>query len=154
MAEPLATIGELKARLEWELSEAEERLAIGALEELSEDARFYGKSSWVSAETTPNLVRNTLLKAAARFMRNPDAFTVSRAGDETTQWTDRGLDGGSANFTDREIKTLRTLAGTSNMMSAPISAWQSKDLDAVGFVPVNGSTEKPFPLFANNADSI
>ena len=153
MSGPLATLEALADRLEWTLSDDEQRLAVGALAELSDDARFYGKASWTSASTTPTLVRNLVLKAAARFMRNPDGFVQSRAGDEAVAWGDRGPEAGAAHFTDREIKMLRTIAGTPNMLSTPISAWESTYGDETGYAPVEGGG-KVFPIFASDVDAI
>lgn len=144
----LASVDELSARLEWVLSPEETRLAAGALEELSEQALFYGKTTW-DATTTPRLVKNTVLAAAARFMRNPDGYTTSRAGDETLSWTDRHQDAGAAFFNDREVKMIRALAGSTGIFSAPITAWGPQATVDAGYVPVEGPG-KPFPFFSSD----
>lgn len=150
MTQPLATLQGLKDRLEWTLDDGEERIAEGALEELSEDARFYGKSSWTSPDSAPRMVRNIVLKAAARWMRNPDGYITSRAGDETLGWSDQGDRAGSASFTDREIKQLRQLSGHSNMLSVPVTAWGTELPDnEIGYVPT-GNDGDPFPLYASD----
>jgi len=39
---------------------------------------------------TRSLVRTLVLRCAARYMRNPDGYVTSRAGDETLTWSDIG----------------------------------------------------------------
>jgi hypothetical protein len=160
MADTLATLPELQARLDWELEPGEQNVAIGALEDLSDDARFYGSSRWNSTNV-PRQVKSLVLRAAARYLRNPDGFVQSRAGDETIVWTDRGEDAGTAHFNTREEKTLGSIAGRGTGLTSvnvvahgpstrrapryvdPISRNVGGD-DAI-YVP---SEVKPFPLFA------
>lgn len=144
----LATLQELTDRLEWELDLDEVRAATGALEELSDQALFHGKTTW-DALNVPRLVKNTVLAAAARHMRNPDGYVQSRAGDETLGWTDRGHDAGSAYFTEREVKMIRSIAGRTGFVSAQVSAWGPQKQTVEGYVPIESSPdEKPFPMFA------
>lgn len=110
MSDDLATLTDLQGRLEWTLDPGEEAIATGALSDLSEDARFFGSRRWTST-TAPRQAKSLVLRAAARFMRNPDGFTQSRAGDETVAWGDRGEDAGTASFTEREQKMLGAMAG-------------------------------------------
>jgi hypothetical protein len=160
MADELATLPELQARLDWELDPGEQNVATGALEDLSDDARFYGSSRWDSTNA-PRQVKSLVLRAAARFMRNPDGFVQSRAGDETIVWSDKGEDAGTAHFTDREEKILSSIAGRgTGLVSVNVVAYGpttkrttryidpiSRDVggDAAIYVP---SDVKPFPLFA------
>lgn len=147
--EPLATLEELAARLPFVMDEDEEREAAGALEDLSDDARTYGKPTWETIARTPQQVRNLILRAAARHMKNPDGYTQSRAGDESVSWTDRGEAAGSATFTDREVKVLRQLAGNTRngFHSVGIYAYGRKPASAVGLVGDAGSSE-PIQMFA------
>lgn len=152
--EPFATLTELEARLEWDLDDGEKRIATGALESLSDDARFYGRN-WLDAASAPAQVKNIVLKAAARFMRNPDSYTQSRAGDETLMWTDRGEASGEAELSATQIKMIRALAGNvSTLISAGTSPWGTVDPAASykdSLVPVAGYTgEKPLPYFGPN----
>lgn len=110
MAEEIATLEELQARLDWQLDTGEQAVAKGALEDLSDDARFYGSQRWDEL-TAPRQVRSLVLRAAARYMRNPDGFVQSRAGDETIIWSDNGEEAGTARFTENERKILGALAG-------------------------------------------
>ena len=148
--EALATLAEVQAGLDWTLSETEEALAEGALEGLSDDARFYGTERWIDDSAAPRQVKNLVIRATRRFLRNPDAYTTSRAGDETVTWTDRRQESGEVHFTDREIKMLAELGGQRSLVSVelttgPRRAWTD------GFVPVlgPGSREKPFPFFSH-----
>mgnify|MGYP003471663081 FL=1 len=87
-----------------------------------------------------------------RFLRNPEGYTQSRAGDESVAWNDAaGENAGTVYFTEDEIKLLRSLAGKSpTVVSAPISAWGPQRKAPVGLVPAEGG--KPFPLFASEDD--
>lgn len=146
----LATLDELKARLDWTLDGDEEHVASAALEDLSDDARFYGRDAWTDPEHTPRTVVKMVVRAAARYMRNPDGYTQSRAGDETLTWNeDRSGQAGAAHFNETEIKALRSMAGAGGIYSVPISAHNGgKKTAQVGFVPVPTSSE-PFPMFAD-----
>lgn len=125
--ESLATLEDLKGRLDWTLDEDEERVGEAALEDASDLARAYGKASWFDTTTSPRLARTLVLKAAARYMKNPDGYTQSRAGDETLGWSDAaGENAGTVYFTKDEIKLLERLAGRSQgVMSVPILAWRT-----------------------------
>ncbi|MFI6205913.1 hypothetical protein ACIBAI_05860 [Streptomyces sp. NPDC051041] len=146
-----ATLDELKGRLDWELDEGEERIALGALVDASELAASYGRE-WPEA-TVPRLVKTLVLKAAARYVRNPNGYTQSRAGDETLAWSDaHGRDAGSVYFTRDEIRLLEDLAGRKRgIYSAVVSAWGTKlpQRDAAGHVPVDYSADSPFPMFSD-----
>lgn len=121
--EPLATVEELQARLSFEMEPSEEREAAGAILDLSDEARTYGRSSWLTPSTTPAAVRNLVLKAAARHMKNYEGYIQSRAGDETIIWTDRRDNAGSAYFTEAEVASLVRMAGGSSITTVPFYAW-------------------------------
>lgn len=149
----LATYEDLAARLDWTLDEDEKRIGESALEDLSDEARFYGRDSWEDPTSAPRMVCKLVLKAAVRYMRNPDGYTTSRAGDETLAWNnDYSGQAGAAHFTDDEIKHLKQMGGKSaGIFSAPITAFHGvKKSNSVGWVPTpNG---EPFPLFASETD--
>jgi len=142
-----ATLEELQERLEWTLDSDEERIAEAALEDASELARSYGRD-WVDAATAPRLIRTLVLKACARFMRNPAGYTQSKAGDESVMWSDRGDTAlGEVYFTKGEQKMIAQLAGrTDGLSSAPITAWKSTITDN-GTVPDGTISGKNFPLY-------
>lgn len=145
-----ATVAELQERLDWELDEDELRIASSALEDASDLAVTYGRN-WPEA-TAPRLVRTLVLKAAARYMRNPNGYTQSRAGDETLAWSDaQGRDAGTVHFSREEIRLLEELAGRKRgITSVVVSAWGTKPSAAeVGLVPVDYSPASPFPLFGD-----
>lgn len=150
MAEPLATLDDLKGRLDWTLDADEERQAAGALEDASELARMYGLE-WPIAALAPRVVRTLVLTSCARFMRNPDGYTRSDAGNESVSWSDKvGDKAGAPYFTEHEIKMLRGFNGRSGITSAPIQAWGTK-AQPQGFVGTRAGTgEKPFPLFSDD----
>ncbi|MFI5861815.1 hypothetical protein [Streptomyces sp. NPDC051546] len=146
-----AALNELKDRLDWDLDPDELRIAAGALEDASDLAATYGRD-WPEA-SLPRLVRTLVLKAAARYMRNPNGYTQSRAGDETLAWSDaHGRDAGSVYFTREEIRLLEELAGRKRgITSVAVSAWGTKPqrAEASGLVPVDYSPAAPFPLFGD-----
>lgn len=149
--EPLATLTDLEHRVDWALDEDEKRLAESALEDASDLARSYGRE-W-TADKVPRLVRTLVLAACVRYLRNPDGYTQSRAGDETLAWDGQGENAGSVHFTDAEIALLRGLGGMRpTVYSAPITAWGPTHKQVPGLVPVEGG-QKPFPLYADETES-
>lgn len=108
MDDAYATVDEVQARLEWTLDTGERNVAQGALEELSDWARHYGRH-WPVA-TVPASVKRLVIRAAARYMRNPDGYEQSRAGDETVIWNHAANTPGSAEFSDMEIKAIKATA--------------------------------------------
>ena len=149
--EPFATLEELQNRLDWTLDEGEERVAEAALEDASDLARAYGRTWWdetLSENTAPRLVRTLVLKACARYMKNYQGYTQSRAGDETVMWADAaGENLGQVYFTRDEIKMVEGLAGKRTaLISVPVIAWRSKPLDN-GTVPDGTAAGKNFPMF-------
>jgi len=149
----LATLDELKARLDWTLDADEERIAQSALEDASDLARHYAGRDWLDVSLAPRMARTLVLKACKRYMNNPEGYEQSRAGDETLVWNDRaGENAGTVYFTGDEVRLLQGLGGkTSGIVSAGIQAWGTNlrtgyRADA-GYVPVLGSDEKPFPMF-------
>ncbi|APC43253.1 hypothetical protein Joe_13 [Streptomyces phage Joe] len=148
-----ATLDDLKARLDWELDADEARIAGGALEDASDLAAHYGRE-WDEA-AVPRLVRTLVLKAAQRYMKNPDGYTQSRAGDETLAWNDAaGENAGTVYFSDEEIKLLRSLAGKQpGIYSVPLTAYKTKLRNSdTGYSPVDYGGD-PFPMFADGVTS-
>jgi hypothetical protein len=143
-----ATLDELKGRLDWDLDPDELRIAAGALEDASDLAATYGRD-WPE-DTTPRLVKTLVLKSAARYMRNPNGYTQSRAGDETLAWSDaHGRDAGSVYFTREEIRLLEQLAGRKpGISSVVVSAWGTSCHRREGLVPVDYGGDR-FPLFGD-----
>jgi len=133
-----ATVDEVQARLDWTLDDGERNLAMGALEDLSDEARHHGRA-W-TAETVPGSVKRLVIKATARYLRNPDGYEQSRAGDETVIWNHASKTPGSAEFTEPEIKAIRALTRPQSFGSMQMTAWDTKPgASEVGqFVPDDG----------------
>lgn len=144
-----ATLTELQDRLEWDLDSGEQKVAAFALESLSDDARTFGREDWPEAPAAPRQVRNIVLKAAARYMRNPDGYITSRAGDETVTFTDRGHGSGSPEFTRDEIRQIQRLAGQRGLVSVLIVHGSDKTTEREGLVPVDYGGKK-FPLYSSD----
>jgi hypothetical protein len=145
----LVTLEELTPRLPFTLSSEEEREANGALEDLSFDALAIGNATWTEA-TLPLAVKNLILRAAARHMKNYEGYTVSRAGDETVQWAEQDAPG-QATFSEDEKTMLRQMGGKTPFIGGVGQyAWGTKYVPGpVGRVPADG---KPFPLFADDVE--
>jgi hypothetical protein len=141
-----ASLEELKKRLDWTLDEGEERVAETALEDASDLARAYGRD-W-DTSTAPRLVRTLVLKASARYMKNYQGYILSRAGDETVQWSDKaGEDMGTVYFSKDEIKLIEGLAGRrTSLISVPVVAYAAKAGLDNGYRPIVGGG-KEFPMF-------
>lgn len=105
MAEPLASLDDLKARLEFDLDDAKmEGLANAALVDASVLVREYGVDSW-TATTAPPIAVMLTLKAAARFMNNPMSLETARGADETNMWGESNSKG--VYLEPSEIELLR-----------------------------------------------
>lgn len=153
----LATVAELKARCDWTFDTDEERVAAGYLEEASDLARSYGRDSW-EPNNVPRMAKNIVLSSVRRFMRNPDGYTTSRAGDETLAWADNP-EAGTIYLTKQEQKLLRAMAGSKGLHSAGLNAWNPDGRTTrFGYpeqytVPVAGyDGEKAFPYFGHESE--
>lgn len=155
MDETLVTLTELKARCDWDFDDDETRAAPGYLEEASDLVRSYGRN-W-TATNAPRMAKNIVISAVRRFMRNPEGYVQSRAGDETLAWRDGGEDSASIFLTKGEKKLLRTMAGTGGIHSVTVSAfgpqrpraaYRDGYIDPALTVPVAGyQGEAAFPYF-------
>ena len=162
-SDAFASLDELKHRLDWTLSVDEERIGEAALEDLSNEARMHGRD-WPDPVKAPRMLKTLVLKAAQRYMRNPEGYVQSRAGDETVSWSDNHAPQGSAEFSSTEIMLIERLAGKTGgtIGSAPVVAGDGlnkyrtgyRDLyddcpSNEGYVPVVGGG-KGFPLFRSD----
>lgn len=152
MTDSFATVEELQARLDFTMNNMERGVAEGALEDLSIDARTYGRPTWQPL-TAPALVRSLVLRAAARFMRNYDGYNTSRAGDETVGWHETGRQADTAEFHPREVAQLRALRGQTGFGTMPLTAWGNRtESDDIwvstqgegGHIPLIDSSEAEF----------
>ena len=141
----LVDIETLKSRLEWTLTPEEEQLATGAIEDASELVRFYGLP-WTDTNAPP-IVKNIVMSAATRFLRNPDGYTQSRAGDESVSWSADAVSG-YVSLAKSEIEILAQISGKGSLDSVELTAWGPSRFPGgrPGYVPVEGGGD-PFPLF-------
>lgn len=150
----LVTVEELAPRLPFVMDADEEREATGALEDLSFDAQAIGTTAWADSTSTPQSVKNLILRAAARHMKNYEGYTVSRAGDETVQWAERETPG-TATFTDEEKRLLVQIAtGRKGPFIGGVSiVAQGSAERSIGYVPVDYATGgAAFPLYADEQE--
>lgn len=149
--EPFATLAELQNRLDWTLSPSEVKNATAALDDASMLVRAYGRN-WINATSAPALAKTLTLGAATRYMRNPDGYTQSRAGDETLAWADQGDNAGALYLSKGEIKLLQRLVRPNGIVSVPLTAWgpMKPQDDRTGYVPAAGSPNSPVPYYAGD----
>lgn len=151
----------LQARLEWDLSVEEQRVAVSALEDLSLDAAHHGRA-WTN-ETIPPIVKRYILAAATRYMKNLEGAVQSRAGDETlvlaSVTKEAAEQMGSAHFSTEEIKAIIALAMGYNAgigsIQVSVSNPTPRGARAAGAserVPVDyGNPGRTFPFFGDGA---
>lgn len=149
--EPFALVGDVQRRLDFTLSE-QESLAVGfALGDMSDEARFIANRDWADPDNVPNAVRNTVVKAVVRWARNMNGYVLSRAGDETLQWSDVGPEASAPEFTAKEAKLIRAVGDArvapdffgSVETYAYIPPGVRRD---DGYIAVDGGGLKPFPF--------
>jgi len=147
MDEPLATVDEVTARVDRELTELEIQAIQGHLEDASALVRFHGLP-WTSRASAPALARTITRNAVRRLLNNSEGLVLSRAADETVGFADVGDKAGTVYLTGEEKLMIRELAGRNEDIStAAISPFGTKDPNPdVGYVPV-ASGGKPFPMF-------
>lgn len=149
--EPFGQVEDVQRRLDFTLDDAEQSAVEAALEDLSEEARYYAGREWPDPSTAPNLVRTTVVKAVRRWARNMNAYVQSRAGDETLTWSDLGPEAGAPEFLPKEIKLLKALgdgrAGAYGIGSVELTAYTpaNRVVDD-GRVMVAGGGTKTFPF--------
>lgn len=82
MAEPLATVEQLAARLGRTLAEdsPDYARAEAALEDVSARARSVAEQPWTDLTKVPDAVRTVVLAAARRIFVNPDRYLSNMAG--------------------------------------------------------------------------
>jgi len=141
-------VTEVQARLDFEL-DAEERVAVAsALEDLSDEARYYAGQAWTDPAKVPNLAKVIVVKAVARWARNMSGYVQSRAGDEVVSWPEAKEEVGSASFSPREIKLLKAIgsgyraSGTFGTVSVVAREYRE---DADTHIAISGSN-RPIPF--------
>lgn len=152
MADPLATLDELRVRLEFEIDPGDhlEKLAEASLEDASTLVREYGVAGW-TVNTAPPIAVMLTLKAAARFMNNPMLLEQARGADETNQWGSGNANG--VHLAPDEIALLREHRKQDRgLVSVPTQLWGTPRPQAVpgghqAPVSYGGGTAKWFPLY-------
>lgn len=150
----LATVDDVAARIEEDITPALEKLIVSALEEASDLARYYGKE-WESEEDAPPTVRRIVAAAAARWVRNPDGFSQNRAGDESLSWHEVKYDPGTIYLTDLEVERIQRL-----VTPVKLPGFGSIQMQAWGGTPASDEIRVPwgninpdfetFPLYSTD----
>lgn len=103
----LTSADKVVARLEDGATDGMESVIEEYIEDASDQARHYGNPAW-DAGSCPDPIRRLVAMAVARFIRNPDAFSQSRAADETLGWQELPTEFvGTVYFTEKEIERLQ-----------------------------------------------
>ena len=146
-----ADLEEVEDRLDFALDESMTKMALAALDDASVMACEYARVNWPD-DAVPRFVKQMVLNVVARYLRNPDGFTTSRAGDETVSWSDlRGA--ATLRFTDEERADLAAiLMGSPSFGSVGVYAHRPRgSVSASEFYGVTGNPERyAMPLFDPN----
>lgn len=102
-----ADLQDLEDQLDFDLDEQAQRQAVAKLQLASDYAAHYAGIEWQESRA-PRIVKSIVLNVVERYMRNPDGYTQSRAGDETLMWDDNSGKG-PFHFTDEEKEILQNL---------------------------------------------
>lgn len=153
MADPLATLDDLRVRLEFEIEPGDhlEKLAESSLEDASILVREYGVRSW-TMDTAPPIAVMLTLKAAARFMNNPMALDLARGADEQNTWGEPNARG--VHLEPDEIVLLREHRKQDRgVVSVPTQLWgagpaRSAPTSQAPVTSYGNGTAKWFPLYA------
>ena len=149
---PLTSVEKVVARLEGGVADGVEAMIEEYIEDASDQARHYGNPAW-SSVSCPDPVRRIVAMAVARFIRNPDAFAQSRAGDETLGWQELPSDFvGTVYFTESEIERLQRFgaAYVPAFGTMKMNAYTTRQGSPPRWGPVtHWGTDwgRPFPLF-------
>ena len=150
MADPFAGAADVQDRLDFTLAELEATAVDRVLEDLSDEARWIAGREWTDVSSVPNQVRNTVIKATARWARNMNGYVLSRAGDETLQWPDVGDAAGAAEFTAKEVKLIKAVGdgrtGDTFFGTVETYAYIAPGKYRDEYVPVAGGGTKDFPF--------
>lgn len=117
MAEPLASVEQLTARLGYRLDEAERMMAEAALADASAVVRSYGLP-WPYAATAPAVVVSVVLAVAERRVRNPEGYRAESQGGYQYQLPASAPTGVA--LTDAEVRLIRAEAGIGGLYSVPV----------------------------------
>jgi hypothetical protein len=137
-----AELTDVQKRLDFALDEFEQNAVESALDDLSDEARFYAGQVWANLQEVPNLARVTVIKAVARWARNMNGYVISRAGDETVGWPEAAGEVGQATLSQREIKLLKAIGSGRTSVGAfgtiSVVAY-GKRVDADTYIAIQGS---------------
>jgi hypothetical protein len=150
-----AELSDVEDRLEFDFENAEKQLVVSALEDLSVEARYYGRN-WAD-NAAPPMVKRIILAAVVRYARNLEGYVQSRAGDEIVTFNEvKDGSAGSAKFTTAEIKQLVEIASGVSFGFGSIStyAWGSGNPSLLGYRPTDVLGEKLFPFFSDDETTV
>lgn len=106
----LIDVADLEARLKYALSPEERKVAAEVIWDASNLARHHGRPGW-TALNVPPVVKTVVRNACVRYMEM-DSVTLSRAGDETEQYSDLGDRTATVFFNAEERSTIKAAAGS------------------------------------------
>ena len=143
-----ADLTDVEDLLDFELDEQAQRACVAKLQQASSMARHYARplgERWPESRC-PAIVKTIVINVVERYMRNPDNYTQSRAGDETLAW--EGSDGkGSFHFTDEEKEILADVGRASSGLYS-VQTYQHNATQNPGDAWIPTSSGSFFPMFA------
>lgn len=137
MADPLATIEQLQARMRTTFTGADEAFAQAALADASALVRLYGLP-WPDPATAPEVAVGIVLAAAERRVRNPEGYRMELEGSYSYQLPASAPTGVA--LSPSEIDLLRELAGRGGLVSVEVC--RPVRVDDTWYAPVLGSSER------------
>ena len=130
------SIDDVKRRLEEDTTPQMDSMIQEGLRDALDLCQEYGNSTW-DENTLPERIGRLCAKAVARWIRNPDGFAQSRAGDETLMWQDQERPG-EVHFTEDEIAMIQRIA-----QPQQLSGFGTIQMLAYGDAPVNPEIRIP-----------
>lgn len=107
----MSLLDDLKLSVEWTLSPEQERIAQWAINSLSLEAAYLASVAWTTPEPPP-IIGLQVVKAASRWVRNPDGLSQDRVGDMTIGRPYGSVEiHSSPTFTPDEAKLIKSYSG-------------------------------------------
>lgn len=116
MAEPLADVAALEARMGRPLDAGETEMATSAIAAASARVRLYGRP-WLNPATVPEVVTDVVLAVAERRVRNPEGLRSEMLDGYQYQ---RATGASGTELTHDERQLIEMVSGRGGLMSVPI----------------------------------
>jgi hypothetical protein len=122
VADPLATIEELDARVPQDVLNDDKAMA--DLEDASALVRDEGDPEW-TVQDVPDRVRQIVLAVARRSLSNPDGYSQTSVGDVSVSYSRTGMEG-AIYLTRAEHRAVKRAAGRLAGSVTLVSPWNGE----------------------------